>query len=312
VSTIDHGSDRIKQKVSNTPATVGDWPKIANDSLGQVQPTSKRKNVTATEVAAVDARLSDRQRACLRDVARLGTATGRHLERLHYEPSEAGRRLARIELSALSRWRVLQRLTRRVGGVRGGSRGYVYALGVVGQRLTFPGRRRYRAPWTPQPSYLRHALDVAETYVRFHEAEHAGKIELAAYDAEPACWRSFVGPGGARQTLKPDAYAVTYRGEFEERMFLEVDRGTEDGPRIQRKLKVYVTYWRNGKEQEREGVFPLTCWIAPSEARASFLADVVARLPETDQRLFVVTTKDAVINLITGLTPEPTRKEGNS
>lgn len=312
MSALDHGSDRIKQEVSNTPTTVGDWPEIANDSLGQVQPTSKRQNVTATEVAAVNARLSNRQRAGLRDVARLGTATGRQLERLHYEPTEAGRRLARIELSALCQWRVLQRLTRRVGGVRGGSRGYVYALGVVGQRLTFPGRRRYRAPWTPQPSYLRHALDVAETYVRLREVEPACGIEMAAYDAEPACWRSFIGPGGSRQRLKPDAYVVTYCGEFEGRMFLEVDRGTEDGPRIQRKLKVYVAYWRSGKEQEREGVFPLTCWIAPSEARASFLAKIVARLPEPEQRLFVVTTRDAAINIITGLTPKHTQKEVNS
>lgn len=304
------GSGRVKRVTPKTPAAVADRPKIANDSLGQSPTASSRRNVTLAEVDTLTRLLNDRQRACLADVARLGTATGRHLERLHYEPSEAGRRLARLELSSLCDWRVLQRLGRRVGGVRGGSRGYVYALGVAGQRLAFPGRRRYRAPWTPQPSYLRHALDVAETYVRLREAEREGSVELIAYDAEPACWRSFTGPGGARMTLKPDAFAITQHETSEDRWFIEIDRATEDGPRIQRKLKNYVAYWRSGREQEREGVFPLTCWIAPTDERAQFLAQIVRRLPEADRQLFVVTTKNDALDLIAGDEPV-TRKEVN-
>ena len=305
------GSDRIKAEGAKSPAASSDSREIANDSLGEDRRRSKRGNVTAAQVAALDARLTGRQRACLADVARLGTATGRHLERLHYEPSEAGRRHARLELSTLTEWRVLQRLTRRVGGVRGGSRGYVYALGVAGQRLAFPGRRRYRAPWTPQPSYLRHALTVSELYVRLREEERAGRLELATYDAEPACWRSFVGPGGARVTLKPDAYAVLYQGDFEDRYFLEVDLGTEDGPRILAKAKTYVAYWRTGHEQEGEGVFPLTCWVASTPERADFLAEVIERLAEPDRSLFCVTSRDDVINHIAGHAPETTRKEVN-
>ncbi|MDE3094060.1 MAG: replication-relaxation family protein [Acidobacteriota bacterium] len=305
-----NGSDRVKRVAPGTPATVGDCSKFANDSLGHSPTNSSRRNVTSADVNALARLLNARQRACLADVARLGIATARHLERLHYASTEAGRRLARLELSSLCDWRVLQRLSRRVGGVRGGSRGYIYALGVAGQRLAFPGRRRYRAPWTPQPSYLRHALDVAETYVGLREAENAGTIHLAVYDAEPACWRSFTGPGGTRVTLKPDAYVVTQHETFEDRWFIEVDRGTEDGPRVQRKLKTYLAYWRCGREQEHEGVFPLTCWIAPTDKRARFLLEVVRRLSDADQRLFVVTTKDDAISLITGNEPT-TRKEVN-
>ncbi len=295
MSAPQPGSDRIKPNPLNTPCTTGVPATSANDSLGQVR--SKRR-VTAADVAALDGSLAKRARACLMDIAKLGTATGRQLERLHYEATESGRRLARIELKNLTEDQGLQRLTRRVGGVRGGSRGYVYALGVAGQRLAFPGKRRYRAPWTPKPSYLRHALTVSELYVRMREAERVGHLELAAYDAEPACWRSFVGPGGARVTLKPDAYAVVYRGAVEDRYFVEVDLGTEDGSRILTKLKSYIAYWRSGREQEREGLFPLTCWVATTTERARFLAEIIERLPEADQSLFTVAERDEFIERV--------------
>lgn len=302
MSAPQTGSDRIKSNTLNTPCTSGVPATSANDSLGQVRSI---RRVTAADVAALDASLTERERACLMDVARLGTATGRQLERLHYKPTESGRRIARIELKGLTESRGLQRLTRRVGGVRGGSRGYVYALGVAGQRLAIPGKRRYRAPWTPKPSYLRHALSVSELYVRMREAERTGRLELAAYDAEPACWRSFIGAGGARMTLKPDAYVVVYRGDIEDRYFVEVDLGTEDGPRILTKSKSYVAFWRSGREQEREGLFPLTCWVATTTERARFLEETIERLPETDRPLFTVAVRDEFIErVVLDITPE--------
>ena len=73
-------------------------------------------------------------------------------------------------------------------------------------------------------------------------------------------------------TLKPDAYAVLYQGDFEDRLFIEVDLGTEDGPRILAKARTFMNYWRSGKEQESTGIFPLVCWVTDTEQRRDFLA----------------------------------------
>ena len=270
----------------------------ADDSHGENPRNKQRRYVKQGDAAAIGAALSTRERACLDDVARLGTASGRQLERLHFERTPAGRRLAQAELSRLAALSVLQRLSRRIGGVRAGSRGYVYALGVTGQRIVYPNRHRYREPWTPQPSYLRHALTVSELYVRLKEAETSGNLRLVTYDAEPRCWRSFAGLGGAMATLKPDAYAVLHQGDFEDRLFIEVDLATESGPRILKKAKAYVGYWRSGKEQEASGIFPLVCWVTSTEERRDFLTRVLERLPDAERPLFAVTTTANFINHI--------------
>jgi hypothetical protein len=291
-------SGRVESNAAFSPLSASKEGRSANDSRGKQSTGKVRRRITKADAAAIVERLSARDRACLDDVARLGTATGRQLERLHYEDTESGRRIARIELGRLADLGVLQRLTRRIGGVRGGSRGYVYAIGVVGQRILQPDRTRYREPWTPQPSYLRHALNVSDLYVRLRETERSGGLELVAYHAEPRCWRTFYGPGGAPVILKPDAYAVIYQGEYEDRLFIEVDLGTEDGPRILGKARTFISYWRCGKEQEASGIFPLVCWVTDRNQRRDFLVHTLDRLPEEDRCLFAVTTREDFVNHI--------------
>ncbi|MGH6876818.1 MAG: replication-relaxation family protein [Rhizomicrobium sp.] len=295
-------SGRVECAESKNPTKSGVPSKSANDSYGQDHSTSSRRYITRAEVVALDARLSERERACLLDVGRLGTATGRQLERLHYGSHESGRRLARVELARLTNAGVLQRLTRTVGGVRGGSRSHVYALGLAGQRILYPDRQRYRAPWTPQPSYVRHALNVSELYVALREAERIERLELVAYDTEPRCWRSFAGPGGAMVTLKPDAFAALYHGDWESNIYVEVDLATEDGNRILAKARTYVGYWRSGKAQAT-GLFPLICWVVTTEQRRSFLERTFQRLPESERALFTVTTREHFIDHIIAPTP---------
>lgn len=291
-------SGRVGSNSAFSPLGAPKREGSANDSHVQESTRKVRRRITKADAVAIGERLSARERASLDDVARLGTATGRQLERLHYDKTESGRRIARIELGRLADHRVLQRLTRRIGGVRGGSRGYVYALGVVGQRILHPDRTRYREPWTPQPSYLRHALNVSDLYVRLRETERSGGLELVAYDAEPRCWRTFYGPGGAPVILKPDAYAVIYQGDFEDRIFIEVDLSTEDGPRILAKARTFISYWRSGKEQDVSGIFPLVCWVIDTEQRCDFLARTFDRLPEEERALFTITTRHDFINHI--------------
>lgn len=253
---------------------------------------SAQRYMTGKRVAAIEATLHERDRAVLEDVARLNVASAKQLQRLHYSDSEAGRRLARHDLARLTEERVIGRLDRRVGGVRAGSSGFVYALDVAGQRIIRPRKRRYRRPWTPQPSHLRHALSVSELYVRLREVEESGRIELPIFDAEPACWRWFVGPGGGRVVLKPDAFAVTATTEFEDRWFIEVDLATESSPRLIHKAKAYVRYWQSGREQAETGVFPKVLWVVPDEPRREVAAEALSRLPAEHWRLFATATVD--------------------
>ena len=101
--------------------------------------------------------------------------------------------------------------------------------------------------------------------------------------------------------LKPDAFAVLRLGGFEDRWFIEVDRGTESLPTIARKCEVYRRYWQSGTEQARTGVFPRVLWIAPDRKRADALAEVCTRQPAEAWRLFTVATSaDAVARLVQG------------
>jgi len=239
---------------------------------------------------AIGASLSPRQLAILADVHRLGVASGDQLQRLHYNGTDAGKRMARLDLARLHELQVLERLDRRIGGKRAGSRGHLFALGTAGQRIALPNMRRYRPPWTPGAAVVRHALAVSELYVGLLTI--AGN-RLVSYDTEPRCWRRYYGPGGAPAVLKPDAFAVLELGEFEDRYFIEVDRGTESGPRITEKAKAYVRYWQSGREQEAESVFPWVIWVTTTVQRRALLIDALTRLPAEHWQLFLVTTMSA-------------------
>jgi hypothetical protein len=218
---------------------------------------------------------------------------------MHYSASEAAKRQARADLAELVRWQVINRLKRNIGGERAGSKGYTYAMGIAGQRLIDPERRRYRQPWTPGASFLRHALAVSELYVALREVESAPHVVLVGFDTEPACWRSFSGPGGSQSILKPDAMAVLYLGDFEDRYFIEIDCGTEPGTRIAAKAKTYIHYLKSGREQARTDVFPYVLWVTPDDRRAEFLIETLTSLPAENWSPFIVTTATRAATLMT-------------
>jgi hypothetical protein len=257
--------------------------KSANDSLEQNSLPTKRRYITQAHVSSIAVRMDRLHWAMLGDVGRLGVMSGKQLQRLHFEDAPAGQHLARKKLAQLSSWQLLTRMGPPVTG-----RGYVYGLGMAGQRLLHPERPRHRPPWTPQPSYLRHALAVGDLYVGLRQAEGSGTIKLVAFDTEPECWRSSYGPGGGRLTLKPDALAVVHLGTFEDRYFIEADCGTEAGPRIVAKARAYVRYWQSGREEAAHGFFPYVLWVTPTSRRRAFLVDVLAKLPPEQWQLFVV------------------------
>jgi hypothetical protein len=169
-------------------------------------------------------------------------------------------------------------------------------MGVVGQRIVWPDRARYRKPWTPNRAYLRHALAVSEIYAQLRTAMG---VRLLTYDTEPSCWRSYFGPGGAPTTLKPDAFAVLDLDRFEDRYFIEVDLATESGTRITSKAEAYVRYWQSGWEQSASGVFPQVLWVTTTKARRDLMAAALTRLPTEHWQLFAVVKADEAADLMT-------------
>jgi hypothetical protein len=272
---------------------------FADDSFSDSASTStKNRYATARRLAALERGMSDRDRAVISTLARVRVATARQLYRLHFQ--DVTRRRARAGLASLAGRRLIARLPRVVGGVRAGSTGYVYALDVAGQRLIRTGTRAQR-PWSVGRTFLDHSLTVTELYVQLAEADRAGRLHLAEFATEPACWRHFHGPGGARLVLKPDAVLRLRLGRYEDRWWLEADCGTESRTTLARRCEQYRLYWQAGVEQARTGVFPRMLWVVPDEQREAVLVDVITRQPADARPLFAVARfAEAVERLVQG------------
>jgi hypothetical protein len=256
--------------------------------------------VTAAKLAGIEGRLSNHDRLVIDVLDRVRLATTEQLHRLLTLAEPITLRRTQAKLAKLRSLRVIDRLDRNVGGVRAGSTGHVYALDTAGQRLASgcgpAGGRRLRRPWTPGLLFINHQLAVTELFVRLREAE-SDKLTICDFDAEPLAWRTFIGPGGARVVLKPDAFlnlAVGDRGEFQDTYFIEVDQATQSLPAIKRKLAVYRRFYATGRDQERYGAFPQVLFLAPNEQRRGALADLIAHQPEEIRRFVAVALSAAV------------------
>jgi len=115
----------------------------------------------------------------------------------------------------------------------------------------------------PSPHFVNHTLAVSELNVQL-----MGMAGIAVVDVqfEPNCWRTYSG-----NTLKPDLYAVTSDGEYEDSWFFEIDLATEAPSRILSKCEQYQDYYRSGVEQSDYGVFPKVVWIIPDSKRRDSL-----------------------------------------
>jgi len=217
-------------------------------------------------------------------------------------------RAARRALLRLVRLGALARLPRPVGGVRAGSAGFVYYLGLGGQRLAhehdWQPKRRRRRSMQPGTLFLRHVLAIAELHVLLVEADRSRRIELLELASEPSCWRSYDGAHGLL-TLKPDSYVRLGCGDFEDSYFLEIDRGTEGSRAIASQLVRYVAYHQSGQEQAERGVFPRVLWLAVDARRADVIGECVAELAEAERELFRVALFEQAIEVIGGHSAAP-------
>lgn len=255
---------------------------------------------------------SERDVRILRLLYDFRLATGEQIQRMIFvdgSPVTRARR-CRSVLKRLTDHGLIGRLERRIGGLHAGSSGFVYSLQGRGagalSRIDGTDRRRSRGE--PGQRFVAHVLAVTDLYVRLHETLRSdGDRELVTFEPEPQSWRRYPSAHGGTLVIRPDAFVRLADAEYEDTFFIEQDLATESLTTIRTKLLTFIAYWRSGVEQAASGVFPKVVWIVPHERRADAIRGVIARLPETDRQLFVVTTEtDTVATLVPDLAVNPT------
>lgn len=264
---------------------------------------SVSSRVSQVQLLQLRGDLSGRDRAVLSQVAELKLMSGAQIQAVHFPlldhaTADASGRACRRVLKRLVREQLLVRLERRVGGIRGGSAGFVYGLAPLGQRiLELDGpRRRFREP---SATFVAHTLALSQLVVDFITLQAAKRLELLRLQAEPRCWRTFSGPRG-RQILRPDLFVALGSGEYEYRWFIEMDLGTETMPRRLIKCAQYQHYFQSGQEQADHGIFPKIVWCMPNTKLAETLQHRIVRARDLSSELFVTTTPDRLHEVLVG------------
>lgn len=232
------------------------------DSGGSLENGEKRR-LSARQLEELDISLSDRDKQVLKHVQNYRYLMSGQVRRLCFIEAaspQAGLRATNRCLKKLKELGLIDTLSRRIGGVRAGSVSFVWFISHAGERLLRlhgQARSTARRAFEPSPYFLAHTLAVAETSIQLTEISNKNNIQLSSMQIEPECWREY-SEYGSQLSLKPDLYAATVSGEYEDRYFIEVDLDTESAPKVIEKCERYHKYYWSGLEQEENGVFPLT------------------------------------------------------
>jgi hypothetical protein len=287
----------IARPVALMPTTEKPWTDSLSRPIRTAKdlPTSRSSRISRRQLEAIAADLTQRDRDLLAFVAEVRLATGGQLRRRYFATSADGR-TARRALERLATWRVLDRLPRTVGGVRAGSRAYIYGLGPTGVRLLAREQRRRRRLDAPGDRYVNHTLAITEVMVELFEAHHLGLLDILERETEPTCWRRFTGPMGARRVLKPDLFLRLGIGAYEDRWFVEIDMATESSSTVLAKANTYLAHYRSGDEQRRHGVYPRVVWATSTLRRAHQITEALGQMPAVARKLFLVCTQEDLIH----------------
>jgi len=260
---------------------------------------------TKQRLAQLEQNLSARDHQVLASLSRCRYLTTLQIARLYYFGESVTHRAAvRAANRSLARLRedgLIRPLQRRIGGVRAGSGSFVWALTPGGARLLQAQtsdpqpRKQFREPTL---HFLTHTLVIAEAYLQLTEicAQHG--MVLADVQFEPECWRRYGNKGGKAVVLKPDLYAVTQGGGYEEHRFIEIDCATETVARIVEKCERYIQYLRSGVEQGQTGVFPYVVWIVPDAKRKGSVERHIRAAYPHGPDIFIVILPDELEALI--------------
>lgn len=261
-------------------------------------------------LAALDARLSRRERAAISILLEMRFLSTAQLERWVFDGATplARARASRRGVAKLVELGLVRHLERRIGGVRAGSAGHINVLTALGLRLaaahgwiTPEQAHRTREPGT---QFVRHHLAVAEAHLCVLEARARGELELLARQAEPAAWREFTAPGGGQVTLKPDACFTIGPGARSTHWLVEVDRATVGGSTLERKLSVYVDFSRSadfsrsGQALAARGATTKVLWLVPDRRRLDQLQQAFGRTPAAARPLFRAAIFDELIAVL--------------
>jgi len=255
------------------------------------------ERVSRRQLERLAASLGERDRAILQALQDSRFMTSKQISRQHFEPDHANptaaQRAANRAMHKLQGHGLATTIYRRVGGAKGGSSGFVWALTPTGHRLLGLGSddQPRKRNFEPSPRFVEHTLAVSELHVQIHGMDG---VALTDIQFEPHCWRSYNG-----NTLKPDLYAVTSDGEYEDLWFFEIDLATEAPSRVVSKCEQYQAYYCSGTEQARHGIFPKVVWIVPSAKRKVALQSHIRQSVNiTHKHLFAFVLPDELEALI--------------
>lgn len=251
--------------------------------------------------------LSARDVRIITTIHRLRLATGAQLERLHFaDLADASRgRIRRRVLHRLVSWRVLATLPRRVGGIRAGSTGLIYALDTAGtwlirHRAATTGSTAPRRPTQPSATFTTHTLAVTDLYVCLVERARTNAFQITEFDAEPACWW----PNDAGGHLKPDAHILLATDRYQDAWWIEVDQATAHLPPLRRKLVSYLDFAHRGGTGP-DGVLPRVLITTPTPQRSTAIETLFTGLPPPAHHLFRAVEHHNAADLLTATLLNP-------
>lgn len=254
-------------------------------------------------------RLASRQRDIdiIKSVSTCKFMTSKQIMRLYFKEDQyrtpaTAHRMGYTVLDRLIRDKLLRRIDSKIGGLYGGSSGYVYSIGHVGVRLITKKSHVYYSDPISQ-RFVKHTLAISDLYVSLHELSTDNRIIIKSIETEPSCWKSFLTGYGRADILKPDMFVKLLNTvtNTEYSWFVELDRGTTHRQTILNKAKVYERYYFSGNSQT-DNVFPGVTWIVPDEARKHQLEKLLEASNKVVPTLHRVVIKDESLSRMTGLT----------
>ncbi|MCL2697587.1 MAG: replication-relaxation family protein [Oscillospiraceae bacterium] len=245
--------------------------------------------------------LTDRDKAILESLQKCRYLTSGQIQRLHFADHAnpaAGLRAANRVLTRLKDSGIIKALSRQIGGVRGGSKAYVWQFTEAGVRLMFMNGKCNKPRKTffePAPFFLKHTVEVADVYVQLTEICTEPHANLLKVELEPVCWRRYTDENGRPATLKPDMFAVVDTGDYEYSWFIERDLNNEAPAVVMEKCRRYTLYYMRNIER----VFPQVLWVVPDPARKRSIQKHIDGFWELQHKsMFTIITPDEFKRLI--------------
>lgn len=237
--------------------------------------------ITDHQLGAIELQLSETDRRILNTLRLFRYAKTNQIQRLYYTQNITlrGKLVAASRtLNRLKKHGLVDRLPNRFRGWGAGTTGMIWYLTEAGARLLdlgHQGDRKRGRYLEPSSAFIRHTIAVSECYVQIMEiCRMSPSLRIGKLHVEPECWRSYQ-KDGKTVSLRPDLYAETVNGQFEDRWFIEMDLDTEPPNDIVEKCRRYQHYYQTRKEQEVSGVFPIVLWIVPTEERKAKMLDAI-------------------------------------